>query len=85
MLALWRPFRVWERSNRAQVDLPLLWIAAEPLLTLFSRELRTVESVCRLWDFFLIEGKCPFAKRAYKGAAAKAHHSQTLGISMKLH
>lgn len=46
----------------AEVDLPLLWIAAEPLLTLFSRELRTIESVCRLWDFFLIEGKCaPFA------------------------
>ncbi|CAJ1344805.1 unnamed protein product, partial [Effrenium voratum] len=46
----------------AEVDLPLLWIATEPLLTLFSRELKTIESVCRLWDFFLIEGVCaPFA------------------------
>lgn len=46
----------------AEVDLPLLWIAAEPLLTLFSRELKTIESICRLWDFFLIEGPCaPFA------------------------
>ncbi|CAL1138913.1 unnamed protein product [Cladocopium goreaui] len=46
----------------AEVDLPLLWIAAEPLLTLFSRELKNIESICRLWDFFLIEGPCaPFA------------------------
>eukprot|EP00913_Durusdinium_trenchii_P006817 g6408.t1 len=28
----------------AEVDLPLLWIAAEPLLTLFSRELRTIDA-----------------------------------------
>ncbi len=27
-----------------QVDLPLLWIAAEPLLTLFSRELKTIDA-----------------------------------------
>ncbi|CAE7756177.1 TBC1D10C [Symbiodinium sp. CCMP2456] len=46
----------------AEVDLPLIWIATEPLLTLFSRELKPVESICRLWDFFLIEGVCaPFA------------------------
>jgi len=46
----------------AEVDLPLIWIATEPLLTLFSRELKPIDSVCRLWDFFLIEGACaPFA------------------------
>jgi len=46
----------------AEVDLPLIWIATEPLLTLFSRELKPIESICRLWDFFLIEGVCaPFA------------------------
>ena len=26
-----------------QVDLPLIWIATEPLLTLFSRELKPIE------------------------------------------
>jgi len=45
-----------------EIDLPLIWIAAEPLLTLFSRELQSIDSVCRLWDFFLVEGVCaPFA------------------------
>merc|ERR1711976_87526 len=41
-------------AHLAEIDLPLIWIAAEPLLTLFSRELKPIESVCRLWDFFLI-------------------------------
>ena len=27
----------------SQVDLPLIWIATEPLLTLFSRELKPIE------------------------------------------
>merc|ERR1712050_464870 len=39
------------------IDLPLVWIAAEPFLTLFSRG-PPLESVCRLWDFFLVEGPC---------------------------
>ena len=30
--------------SKRQVDLPLLWIATEPLLTLFSRELKTIEA-----------------------------------------
>jgi len=40
-----------------EINLPLIWIAAEPFLTLFSRG-APLESVCRLWDFFLIEGSC---------------------------
>ena len=35
----------WSELRTAlEVDLPLLWIAAEPLLTLFSRELRTIDA-----------------------------------------
>jgi len=49
-------------ARLAEINLPLIWIAAEPLLTLFSSELMSIESVCRLWDFFLVEGVCaPFA------------------------
>jgi len=44
-------------ARLAEIELPLVWIAAEPLLTLFSRG-SPLESVCRLWDFFLIEGPC---------------------------
>eukprot|EP00747_Dinoflagellata_sp_TGD_P221579 gnl/TRDRNA2_/TRDRNA2_93391_c0_seq1.p1 gnl/TRDRNA2_/TRDRNA2_93391_c0~~gnl/TRDRNA2_/TRDRNA2_93391_c0_seq1.p1 ORF type:complete len:420 (+),score=61.21 gnl/TRDRNA2_/TRDRNA2_93391_c0_seq1:101-1261(+) len=44
-------------ARLAEIDLPLIWIAAEPFLTLFSRGPH-LESVCRLWDFFLIEGPC---------------------------
>ena len=33
------PWRKW-----MEVDLPLLWIAAEPLLTLFSRELKNIDA-----------------------------------------
>ena len=89
MCAVQRPWRKW---IPLEVDLPLLWIAAEPLLTLFSRELKNIdtgqgwtarldrhkrleetwtrrltnlpipkESICRLWDFFLIEGPCLLA------------------------
>jgi len=49
-------------ARLVEIDLPLIWIAAEPLLTLFSSELKSIDSVCRLWDFFLVEGICaPFA------------------------
>jgi len=44
-------------ARLAQINLPLIWIAAEPFLTLFARG-ALLESVCRLWDFFLIEGPC---------------------------
>lgn len=44
-------------ARLVEINLPLIWIAAEPFLTLFSRG-APLESVCRLWDFFLIEGSC---------------------------
>lgn len=34
----------WHKWIPLEVDLPLLWIAAEPLLTLFSRELKNIDT-----------------------------------------
>jgi len=63
-----------------EIGLPLIWIAAEPLLTLFSRELESVDSVCRLWDYFLVEGVCaPFA--VFLAYVELAHERNFLGSS----
>jgi len=38
-----------------------IWIAAEPLLTFFSLQLKSIDRICRMWDFFLVEGvSAPF-------------------------